>query len=530
MLNTLWTRGGMVVAPHHLAAQAGRDVLKDGGNAIEAMIATAASIAVAYPFMNGIGGDGFWLIAEPGEAPTGIDACGPAAAAASIDAYRADGLAAIPFRGPGAALTVAGTVGGWARALDKSRAAGGRLPLDRLLAPAIEQARDGVCQTAAQTAETAGKLADLRDVPGFAAHWLQNGAVPAEGALIRQPALADTLARLAEAGPDDFYRGDLARSIAADLTACGSPLALPDLEAYRAAEATPLSVRLRHGMVYNMPPPTQGLATLMILGLFERLGVAEAEGFAHLHGLVEATKQAFLVRDRLCLDPTVAPAPAQPALDPRNLETLAGRIDPARAAPWPAPPSGGDTIWAGAIDKDGRAVSFIQSLFFEFGSGVVLPGTGITWQNRGASFGLDPAGRNPLAPGHKPFHTLNPSLARLDDGRVMAFGCMGGEGQPQTQAAVYTRHVLFGQRLQQAVTAPRWLLGKTWGEDSVTLKLESRIDPAVVDSLGAAGHDVEVLDPFTPTMGHAGAIVYHPDGRLEGAADPRSDGIVAAAG
>ena len=182
----------------------------------------------------------------------------------------------------------------------------------------------------------------------------------------------------------------------------------------------------------------------------------------------------------------------------------------------------------GAIDGEGRAVSFIQSVYWEFGSGVVLEETGIQWQNRGSSFRLDDGALNRLAPGRKPFHTLNPALFVFDDGRTMPYGTMGGEGQPQTQAAVLTRYGYFGQGLQKAVSAPRWLLGRTWGEESTTLKLESRFDSGVVVALGLAGHDVETVGAFDETMGHAGALVHHPHGVIEGAADPRSDGTAAA--
>jgi gamma-glutamyltranspeptidase/glutathione hydrolase len=182
----------------------------------------------------------------------------------------------------------------------------------------------------------------------------------------------------------------------------------------------------------------------------------------------------------------------------------------------------------GVVDAEGRAVSFIQSLYHEFGSGVVLGRTGINWQNRGCSFSLDPAALNALAPGRKPFHTLNPALAVLGDGRVMVYGNMGGDGQPQTQSAVFTRSVVFGWAPQAAVSAPRWLLGRTWGQTTDTLKLESRFAPEVVAALRARGHDVEVIGEYDETVGHAGAILRHPNGVLEGGADPRSDGGVAA--
>lgn len=527
MIHTLKALGGMLVAPHHLAAQAGRDVLRDGGNAVEAMVAAAAAIAVVYPHMNAIGGDGFWLIHEPGQPVVAIDACGPAAALASRDFYA--GLDAIPARGPTAALTVAGTIGGWAQALEVAAPWGTPLPLSRLLADGIRHARDGVVVTTSQAQLTRDKLAGLKDAPGFAQTYLVNGQAPEAGHLLKQGALGQTLATLAERGLDDFYRGELASRIGAELERVGSPLRTIDLAAYAAQRVQPLAVQLHDSTVFNLPPPTQGLAALMIIGLFERLGVTDGEGFAHLHGLVEATKRAFRVRERVVTDRSRLPADPQSLLEAAALDALAAQIDPRQALPWPDPAAPGDTIWMGAIDAQGRAVSFIQSVYWEFGSGTVLQDTGICWQNRGTSFSLDPKALNSLQPGLKPFHTLNPSLAVFNDGRVMPFGTMGGEGQPQTQAAVFTRYARFGQPLQQAVSAPRWLLGRTWGDESTTLKLENRFDPALVAELRAAGHVVDVLpEAFSDTMGHAGALVRHASGVIEGAADPRSDGLVAA--
>ena len=196
--------------------------------------------------------------------------------------------------------------------------------------------------------------------------------------------------------------------------------------------------------------------------------------------------------------------------------------------PWPEALSKGDTVWLGAVDDQGRAVSFIQSIYWEFGSGTVLDKTGITWQNRGTSFSLDPRHHNCLKPGRRPFHTIQPALARLSDGRVMPYGTMGGEGQPQTQAMIFSRHVLHGQELQQAVSAPRWLLGRTWGKNTTNLRIENRFDPAVITALNNAGHDVQEVGAFEEIMGHAGALVHHRGGLIEGAADPRSDGQVAA--
>jgi len=523
---------GMVVAPHHLAAEAGRDILREGGNAIEAMVAAAAVIAVVYPHMNSLGGDNFWLISEGAGEPIGIDACGAAAQLANRDHYRELGhLTSIPGRGPAAALTVAGAVSGWAAALERAQAWGARLPLSRLLAAATAYARDGYPVSASQARNSASKRGELADQPGFAATFLPGGEPPTAGEPLRLPRLAATLEHLARAGLDDFYRGELAGTLARDLEALGSPLRRSDLERHRALAVRPLAVRLRSGLLYGMPPPTQGLATLLILGLFERLGVSEAEGFEHVHGIVEATKRAFLVRDAHVTDPAYARSDVQSFLTPAWLAAEAGHIDRQRALPWPRPAGPGDTVWLGAIDDQGRAVSFIQSIYWEFGSGVVLPASGIVWQNRGTSFGLDAASPNALEPLRRPFHTIQPALGQLDDGRTMPIGTMGGEGQPQTIAAVYTRHILFGQDLAQALAAPRWVLGRTWGSTVTNLRLESRFDSALVERLRAAGHDVALVGPLEEMMGHAGVLVRHgrgpQAGLIEGAADPRSDGSAA---
>jgi gamma-glutamyltranspeptidase/glutathione hydrolase len=218
----------------------------------------------------------------------------------------------------------------------------------------------------------------------------------------------------------------------------------------------------------------------------------------------------------------------QAFLAPAKLAELAARIDRERAAPWGSAKGPADTVWLGVIDGDGRAVSFIQSLYHEFGSGVVLKSTGICWQNRGCSFSLDEQALNALKPRRKPFHTLNPALAVLSDGRTMVYGNMGGDGQPQTQSAVFTRTLVHGMTPQAAISAPRWLLGRTWGQTTDTLKLEARFAPEVVDGLRRRGHEVEVLDAYDETMGHAGCVIRHPGGAFEGGADPRSDGSVAA--
>ncbi len=522
MIETALGRGMAFTAPHRLATKAGADILEAGGTAVEAMVAAAATIAVVYPHMTAIGGDGFWVIKRPGAAPQGIFACGPAAAAATVDWYAERGhTEELPTRGAEAALTVPGTISGWAKALEMDGSDPSRL--SDLLSIAISHAREGIAVSRNQSETTEEKLEGLRDVPGFAEIFLQDGEVPAPGASMTLPALADTLARLAEAGLDDYYRGDIGATHGRFLAEAGSPLTTADLNGMSACKVTPLTLTTRQGTLYNMIPPTQGMSSLAILGIFDRLGIETADGFDHWHGLIEATKQAFIVRNRELGDERAMRQAAQSLLSDAEMDRMAAAVDLNHALPWPHEPKDGDTIWMGAVDRDGTAVSFIQSVYWEFGSGLACPETGVYFQNRGAGFSLAP-GPNQLRPGHHPFHTLNPALAELSDGRIMAYGTMGGEGQPQTQAALFTRYAMFGRPLQEAITAPRWLLGRTWGDVSTSLKIEETADPGLVDALRGAGHVVEIVPGYSSLMGHAGAVVLHPDGMTEAATDPRSDG------
>jgi gamma-glutamyltranspeptidase len=522
-LHSAGHRRGVVCAPHFAAVEAGRQILAEGGNALEAMVAMAASIAAVYPHMNHIGGDGFWLIRLPTGRVRAIMAAGPASLQAKPELYREHET--IPPRGPLAALTVPGAIGGWLLALEAAKVTGGRLPLGVLLAPAVAQARNGYAVTRSQARLTAAHLAELQDVPGFAATFLLDGKPPAVGAKLKQAALAETLDHLARAGLDDFYRGDVGREMAADLQRIGSPVTRHDLSRYHASFAEPLHAELTSGTVYNTDAPTQGVVSLMILALFARLKVTEAEGFDHIHGLVEATKRALRVRDRVVTDPNYLAHALDRCLDERFITEEAMKIDRKKAAPWPLAASAGDTIWMGAADASGLVVSYIQSLYWEFGSGCVLPTTGVLMQNRGASFSLQAVALNYLGPGRLPFHTLNPALAVLKDGRVMAYGCMGGDGQPQTQGAVFTRYVNFREPLADALDRPRWVLGRTWGAARTALRMEERFDGNAIEALTDAGHDVEVLpDPYSDVMGHAGAAVLHPDGSCEAAHDPRAVG------
>ena len=519
-------------APHQAAADAGRDILAAGGNAIEAMIAMAAVIAVVYPHMNAIGGDGFWLIREPGGRVRCIEAAGPAGSRATPQRYAELGYDRIPPRGPHAAVTVPGTVGGWILAREMAQAithAGGRLPLADLLHRAIALAGEGYPQSPSEARTVPFEFAALRQAPGFTEAFLIDGAIPKAGTPRRAPKLAATLEQLAHAGLDDFYRGDIGREIAADIDRIGAMATREDLAAYRAQWRAPLSLRLADGTPgarthFNAPPPTQGLASLIILGLFDRLGPVRPESFEHIHGLIEASKRALAIRDRVVTDYDRLRVDPGDFLTPRALAREASTIDMGRAAAGPVKPASGDTVWMGAIDASGLAVSFIQSIFWEYGSGCVLPATGVLLQNRGFAFSLDPAAVNPLQPGRRPPHTLNPPLCVFDDGRVVSYGAMGGDGQPQFQAQLFTR-LLKGEGVASALDKPRFLHGKSWGTDTTALTVEPRFDEALLRRLRGAGHELRVIEqPYADLLGHAGALVRRPDGHIEAGHDPRSDG------
>lgn len=513
-----------VAAPHHLAAESGRKILSEGGNAIEAMVAMAATIAVVYPHMNTLGGDGFWLIREPSGRIFYIEACGYAGAGASLEHYRDLGHRFVPPRGPLAALTIPGTVGGFILAHELAKAAGARLPLADLLRDAIDFAKTGYPQSQGEAKTAPLEFAALQAAPGFAESFLVDGKIPSAGTKRWNPALADTLQHLSHAGLEDFYRGDIGRELAADMKRIGAPSTREDLVRFRAVLREPLSLSLEGRTHFNAPPPTQGLASLYILGLFAQLGIKKAESFEHVHALVEASKRALALRARVCTDFEYLTHDPADFLAPAFLAREAATIRFDRAASYPLAEAEGDTVWMGAMDAAGRAVSFIQSVYWEYGSGCVLPQSGILLQNCGCAFSLDPNSLNPLMPGRRPPHTLNPALTVFDDGRIMAHGSMGGDGQPQFQAQVFTRYAL-GNSLAAAIDAPRFLFGKLWGAETETLKLEPRFDEALIRRLRVVGHDIELAsEPYSSRFGHAGGLIWHANERIEAAHDPRSDG------
>jgi gamma-glutamyltranspeptidase/glutathione hydrolase len=521
-------RRGLVASPHALASRAGLAILERGGNALDAAIAAAATVAVTYPHMNGVGGDSFWLIYD-GRAGRlrGLDAAGRAAAAASLEDYRRRFGGAVPARGGPAALTVPGAVSGWWEAHRYSRERlGSPVAWPALLEDAIHRAREGFPPSPGQrrtTADTADLFGHRAPADLRRALWAVYHPALAARERFVQADLARTLEAIAEGGAEAFYRGDLARRLAAGAAAAGSPLAEEDLAAHRADWVEPLTVPYRGGAAASFPPPTQGFAALAILALLEGFDVAALDEADRVHVIVEATKLAFEDRDRYLTDPTVEPVPVERCLDPDYLAERRRRISRRAVLPAAGPPAGGDTIAIVTADADGHAVSVIQSLYWEFGSGVLAGDTGVLLQNRGAFFSLDPAHPNRLAPRKRTAHTLIPSMYLVGGRPRLVYGTMGGEGQPQTQAALVTRMVDRGLGPQAAVEAPRWLYGRTWGDTTRSLRLEARFDAGVVDSLRRRGHEVSVGEEWSDLMGHAQAIRIDADG-LVGGSDPRADG------
>lgn len=519
---------GLVASPHALASEAGVGVLRRGGNAVDAAIAAATTVAVVYPHMNGVGGDNVWLIFD-GRSRTlhALNAAGRAAAAAGLEGYRARFGAAIPPRGGPAALTVPGAVSGWwaAHAFSRERL-GSPLAWPALFEAAIAHARDGFPPSPGQrrvTAAAADLFGHAAPPELRAALWrVYHPALLARERFVQED-LARTLAAIAAGGADAFYRGALGRRIAEAAAAAGSPLRFEDFTAHRADWVEPISVPYRGGVAASFPPPTQGVAALATLALLEGFELASLGEADHVHLVVEATKLAFEDRDRWLTDPTVEAVPVARCLDPARLAQRRHRISRRAAMAVTGAPMDGDTIAIVAADAEGNAVSLIQSLYFEFGSGVLAGDTGVLLQNRGAFFSLDPAHPNRLAPRKRTAHTLIPSMYLVDGRPHLIYGTMGGEGQPQTQAALVTRLVDRGLSPQAAVEAPRWLWGRTWGEASRSLRLEARFGEPVASTLRARGHHVEVVEEWSDLMGHAQVIRVDPDG-FTGASDPRADG------
>ncbi|MBN2984906.1 gamma-glutamyltransferase [Cohnella algarum] len=511
----------MVVSPHHLASAAGARILQKGGNAFDAAVAVSACLAVVYPHMTGLGGDSFWLLHDSGEGGVrAYNGSGRSGRLVTRDTFA--GEDAIPQRGVRSVVTVPGMVDGW----DAVHREYGRLPWSEVLEPAVEYAAEGFPVSPDQHENTVSRFAVLAAEPFTADIFLPGGSVPAAGAKWKQPQLAKSLKELATKGRDAFYKGDLAKRIAGSLKDRGGLLTLEDFERHAGNWVAPAKGSYRGHELYQLPPNSQGFTGIMTLHMLERFDLPSIEhgSYDYYHLLIEALKLSFKDRDRYLSDPEFAEVPLERLLSKTYAEELARQIDRARALEYAANPIGSDTAYAAVVDGEGNAVSFIQSLYFEFGSAVTAGDTGILLQNRGSFFSLDPNHVNRLEPNKRTFHTLMPAMACRDGKPYILYGTQGGEGQPQTQTALLTRMIDYGMNPQQAVSEPRWLWGRSWGEPTRELRLESRISEPVRQALAEAGHLVRTVEAYDGVVGHAHAIQIDDNGFRVGGTDPRCDG------
>jgi gamma-glutamyltranspeptidase/glutathione hydrolase len=519
---------GAVSSDHPLAAQAGLRVLHEGGNAVDAALAMAAVLAVVRPHMNGVGGDAFVLVYE-GE--TGrihaLNGSGRAGALATPSFFRDRGLDAVPETGP-LSVSVPGAVAAWVDVHERF----GTRPFARLLEPAIRYARDGFpvsTRLASDFGDQGGSLNEAgRDL------YLPGGHPPEVGALLRNPALAETLQRIARQGKTGFYEGPVAERLSAFLEAEGGYLRVADFASHVSTWVEPLQASYQGYDMFVFPPNSQGLAQLQ---LFEMAKSFDLNGMGHntssyFHTLIELKKIAFADRDRWVADPEKADLPIADLLDPEYLAGRARLVNPDHASEGFPPGIGadgydtpsetddsGDTVYLTAVDQWGNAVSWIQSLYAGFGSGLFEPETGIMLQNRGALFTLEPGHPNEIGPGKRPYHTLTPMLATRDGGLAFTLGTPGGDSQPQSLLQIVNNLLLFGMTPQEAIEAPRFRSNR-----GLSLSIEDRVPSETLEALRSLGHDVRPVRGWTATFGGAQMIRVEPGtATLTVGSDPRRE-------
>lgn len=514
---------GMVATAHYLGSGAALDALKAGGTAVDAAIAAAATMSVVLPHMVGLGGDAFWLIYDArSRAVHAINGSGPAGRNVNPDSF--SGRSAIPHRGALAAITVPGAVDSWRLAHERL----GRLPFARLFERAIGYARGGAPVSNDLSAWIDADRDDLLADPGASAIFVPGGKAPLPGDRLRQPALAATLERMAGVGPRAFY-DEAGQKIASYLRSRGGLLSADDFASYRAEWVEPVTTRYRGYEACQLPPPSQGMAGLLILNFLDGvdLGSLGPDSPAFYSALIQATKWAFEKRDRYLCDPRFAEVPLRRLLAPSLAAAERGAWLDASHRATMSPASGSDTTFICTADREGNAVGLVQSLYFDFGACVADPDTGIMLQNRGSFFSLDPRHPNALQPGKQSASTLMSGMLLKDGQPYLVYGSQGGEVQPQAQTALVTRLVDFGFDVQQALDAPRLLYGRSWGDDGNKLLLESSAPSKVFDGLRALGHPVEQAAWPHTRMGTAQAIrLKGPWSEFfEGGADVRGEGI-----
>ncbi|MBB6675476.1 gamma-glutamyltransferase [Cohnella nanjingensis] len=515
----------MVATPHYLASAVGSQILQQGGGAYDAAVAISAALGVVYPHMTGLGGDAFFLAYDAKTRRIeGYNGSGRAAAAATPAHFAALGADAIPYRGALAALTVPGMADAWWHAWRR----GGKLAWAELLAPAIRYAEEGF----PVSRNLRNWIVRDRDVLSadarMAAVYLPNGQVPREGERLVQSALAESLKLLQLEGRSAFYEGELMRELTRASERDGGLLREEDFRRHRGEWVAPISASYRGYDLYQMPPNSQGFAALLMMNMLEHTELAgiprHSPAFYHL--VTEVVKLAFAERDRYLTDPAFRQIPLEMLLSKPFAKRLFERISlqPPKAETFLSQAMGQDTAYAAVVDEEGNAVSFIQSLYFDFGAACMGGDTGIILQNRGSFFSLDPASPNVLEPRKRSFHTLMPGMVLKDGKPFLLVGTQGGEGQPQTTLSVLTGVLDYGLTIQEAIGLPRWVYGRTWGVSADTLKVEGRCGPEVAERLAAWGHRVEVLQDWDDATGQSQGILISPDGTISGAADPRGDG------
>jgi len=514
---TVRAASGLVASGHHLATEAGLAALRDGGSAADAAIAAAAVSAVVLPEATGVGGDLFALVYDARTRAVSVYN-GSGAAPRAIDLARFEGGR---FPGRGAILaTVPGAVAGWADLV----ADHGRLGLERALAPAIAYADEGFPLSDRGAEILAAEAARIGLDEGTAAvfaprgHWLRGGEV------LQQPDLAATLRAVASAGAGGFYRGEVAERLAAGISAMGGALSVDDLAAHRTDRPEPLSVAYRGFTVYGQPPVTQGHVLLEELALadsFDLAGLGRAS-VEQIHLMVELKKLAYADRDLHAGDPRVTGFDARRLLEPAFIAARRKAVGQRASEGYAGAPLGSDTTYLCAVDRDGNAVSLIESVFSRFGAAALVPGTGVLLNNRLTGFSLDPRSPNALAPGKRPVHTLNAVLVLEGSAPRYVYGTPGAQAQVQTnfQLAV----ALIDHRLdpQQAIDEPRW-----YHEHGRVLKVEARVPEATLKGLAAKGHEIALLPEWSETTGGAQIIRIEENGSFTGGADARREGHAA---
>ena len=516
----------VVSTSHPLAAQAGLRMLLKGGNAVDAAIAAAATIVLVEPVSCGLGGDCFAIVWD-GNKLHGLNSSGVAPAAWSTEYFKRkygtgpDGLAIQPKRGWDSA-TVPGVVAGWASLHEKL----GKLPFEELFEPAIEIAERGYAVPPVVARKWAAAADELSEQPGYAKAFMPNGHAPAVGEHFRFPDAAYTLRRIAASKGRDFYEGELAERIAAFSKECGGAMTLDDLRNYRPEWVDPISKSYRGYELHEIPPNGQGIAALIALGICERFDLPGmgVDTLQSQHVQIEAMKLAFADLYRYVADPrSMEVTPAQ-MLDDAYLDSRAKLIRLDGTSPVSAGrPHAGGTIYLTAADENGMMISFIQSNYMGFGSGVVVPGTGISMQNRGVGFSMDPKSANVVEGGKRPFHTIIPGFLTQGGKPVMSFGVMGGDMQPQGHLQTAIRMIDYHQQPQAACDAPRWKLNRDY-----TLDVEPNMQRELVKGLQGLGHSLKSVDDPYMDFG-AGQFIWRmsesdSDLGYVAASDPRRDG------